>query len=612
YAPSFYRALALSVFSPWDGPGNFLALNLAPLAAPGLIALLFMRGGKARQARVALVLCFAAACVPAAGLVINAGAYVTNRWSYALNMFSALGCALGLPVAFEKRGTHSKIIAGLAMGVSLLLAAGILKWGDKKQLVAPGLLFAFAALLLAYQLDLTRQLNQHRLCACASILLAISCALYAAIGYLPRGYGYILQQEPVGLYDAIASRSGAQLIDDDGVYRVSQGKFDDANAPVLDYMGTSFHWSLVNARISAYYQKLNLPTLSTTYHVYGLGANAWMNTAASVKYFMKHDGDDHVVPYGFQEEQQLTMPDGSAAAVYENSHALPLGYAFDATLSEHDYDALPVEARFQALLERAIVDEPGAMAAVPERSIESAAVTVPYEIVGMENVEMDGKSIRAEENGRIRLSFHPEADSEVYVLFKGLKTNSDAKVHDGLITLQTGEGIAEANVLHPRNNFYYAKEDYAFCIGSLAPQGCDIVFECAMDYTYDELRVVALPMAAYRAAAEARRSEAMTDVELGRDSIKGRISIAGDRILQIAVPHSDGWRAWVDGQEQPVLHCGGMYMGIALDAGEHDIEMRYVTPGLIPGAIISAIALLVTLALAIVTRRRRRHGRERA
>ena len=86
------------------------------------------------------------------------------------------------------------------------------------------------------------------------------------------------------------------------------------------------------------------------------------------------------------------------------------------------------------------------------------------------------------------------------------------------------------------------------------------------------------------------------------------IRVSGDRILQIAVPYSKGWRAWVDGVEQPVFRCGGMYMGMQLEAGEHDIEMRYITPGLIPGAAVSCAALLLFAALWIAGCRRRRRG----
>ena len=615
YAVSFYKALAISVFSPWEGPGNFLRLNLAPMAAFGLMGLFCVRGGRGHQARIGLALCVAAACVPMAGYVLNGGAYVSNRWSYALNMFAGLGCALGLPKVFGERRPRQTVFAVLGLFLSGALAAGILRWGAKKQLVAPALLALCAVLLLVYRTGAIPWLDLRRLRRAAAGLLAFACVLYAAIGYLPRGYNYIREQMPMGVYGVVSSRSGAQLIEDDGVYRVSQGKFEDPHAPVLGYMGTSFYWSMIPSYISEYYQALDLPTLSTTYHMYGLGGNVWMNAVAAVKYFIQHEGENYVTPYGFAPAGTLELPDGGSAALYENELSLPLGYAFDARMSESDYAALPVEARFQALLQRAVVDDAaGGDLAAPESGIEDAAVAVPFEVVGSENAEIDGHGIRAEQGGRITLSLDAPADSELYLLFSGLRTDRDDLAYDGMIALESGAGIARGNVLFPSNNFYFPKEDFAFCLGSDALERCDIVFEKAMDYAYDEMRVVALPMSVYREAAQARRDECMTDIALGKDAISGRIRVSGERILQIAVPYSDGWSARVDGVRQPVFRCGGMYMGIALAEGEHEIEMRYVTPGLIPGAAVSAAALLAAIVLAIITgvRRRRRKERETA
>lgn len=54
------------------------------------------------------------------------------------------------------------------------------------------------------------------------------------------------------------------------------------------------------------------------------------------------------------------------------------------------------------------------------------------------------------------------------------------------------------------------------------------------------------------------------------------------------------------------MRCGGMYMGVALDAGEHHLELRYCTPGLKAGAVISAAALTLLLALSILDGWRRK------
>jgi uncharacterized membrane protein YfhO len=37
-----------------------------------------------------------------------------------------------------------------------------------------------------------------------------------------------------------------------------------------------------------------------------------------------------------------------------------------------------------------------------------------------------------------------------------------------------------------------------------------------------------------------------------------------------------GWRAWVDGREGSTLRLAPAYVGVAVDAGRHAVELRYV------------------------------------
>lgn len=70
----------------------------------------------------------------------------------------------------------------------------------------------------------------------------------------------------------------------------------------------------------------------------------------------------------------------------------------------------------------------------------------------------------------------------------------------------------------------------------------------------------------------------------------------------------DGWTARVDGIATPLVEVNGLVRGVWLDAGEHRVEMRYVPPGLLAGAGITAGTLLVLAALAWHACRRVRHA----
>ena len=90
------------------------------------------------------------------------------------------------------------------------------------------------------------------------------------------------------------------------------------------------------------------------------------------------------------------------------------------------------------------------------------------------------------------------------------------------------------------------------------------------------------------------------------DRITGRITLLGTRILCLQIPRCRGLRAYVDGVERPLLQADTMFSALVVEAGAHEIELRYATPGLIPGAVLSVLAFLLFAADAAAGLRRRR------
>ena len=69
------------------------------------------------------------------------------------------------------------------------------------------------------------------------------------------------------------------------------------------------------------------------------------------------------------------------------------------------------------------------------------------------------------------------------------------------------------------------------------------------------------------------------------------------RLLCLQIPRCRGMRAFVDGQETELLQADTMFSALLLEAGTHEIELRYRTPGLSAGAAVSVIAFVVFFAV---------------
>ena len=79
-----------------------------------------------------------------------------------------------------------------------------------------------------------------------------------------------------------------------------------------------------------------------------------------------------------------------------------------------------------------------------------------------------------------------------------------------------------------------------------------------------------------------------------------------DETLLISIPYEKGWSATVNGHEVPVHELYGGLLGIDVTAGTNDIELRYMTPGLIPSAIISIASVAAFCAWRAFENRRHR------
>ena len=77
----------------------------------------------------------------------------------------------------------------------------------------------------------------------------------------------------------------------------------------------------------------------------------------------------------------------------------------------------------------------------------------------------------------------------------------------------------------------------------------------------------------------------------------------GQKLL-ITVPLEAGWTATVDGREAELEDVDGL-IAVPMEAGTHEVALEYHTPGLVPGALVSAAGCALAGAWATVTVRRR-------
>ena len=95
---------------------------------------------------------------------------------------------------------------------------------------------------------------------------------------------------------------------------------------------------------------------------------------------------------------------------------------------------------------------------------------------------------------------------------------------------------------------------------------------------------------------------ALSAYENGR--IAATFNAAQNETLVISQPYEDGWTATVNGQPVELQAAYDGLMGVPVQTGDNIVELRYLTPGLIPGAVVSIASVTLFAVWRIAARRR--------
>ncbi len=82
--------------------------------------------------------------------------------------------------------------------------------------------------------------------------------------------------------------------------------------------------------------------------------------------------------------------------------------------------------------------------------------------------------------------------------------------------------------------------------------------------------------------------------------MEGVINSNRDGLFYTSIPYEKGWRAYVDGEEVEITPVGGSLLAFEITKGEHNIVLKYLPNGFVPGLVVSVICLLVFAALCVM------------
>lgn len=111
---------------------------------------------------------------------------------------------------------------------------------------------------------------------------------------------------------------------------------------------------------------------------------------------------------------------------------------------------------------------------------------------------------------------------------------------------------------------------------------------------------------------EILRENTMTLSEWSDRGIKGTINAEKSGLFYTSVLYTEGWKVYVDGKETEITPVSDTFIAFEISQGEHEIELKFTTPGLYAGAVITCVGIAVFAVLCVVSSKIRRKKAQEA
>lgn len=589
YSIAHYRKMILGFFQTLPMTNGWTVHGTAIGGLAGVL-MLFTSKKRSRencQLKIGFVVLLVLLCIPFGGKMMNGFAYVTNRWSYGMAFLCALMAAQAV-ADLKEQNTKIFLILGVAAGI---LAAALSASNGKAMRYA---IAALAVTVLAFALGAILERKQRkRLAGCLVsfvVFAGVCCNLITF--FTPVGYSYAARftkrgvSESVLLNRAVKNVQNAKLAED-GFYRVELPS-SLYNCSLAAKINTrEFYYSVIPKSMKDLYVSLGMAKYERPNVMHGLENRQILKNMLCVRYQ--------------SDKKRITV----------NEDALPVGYTYDKIMHKEDYDSLTPLERQAALLEYAVLDDDaekilekqGKTFERGKRPSDGAVIGGNLKITGEDRASWKDGTLKGKKQGRMKLKFQTEEKSETYLVLKGLSSRSKVRKKQ-ILSVKSKKARFEIPMCAVSNEKEMNRDFIAVNLGVAQMGTCSLCFHKSHTYKLNDMEIRGISESFIKEQTKERREESMTEVKQSTNRISGKISVSEDKILQLAVPYSEGWHIYIDGKEAKTFTSSVAYTGVLIEKGEHTVEMHYISPWIIPGTVLS-VAAWIWMALSFAVKKRR-------
>ena len=621
----------LSLFS-WFMSGGARYYAFMGFTAMGLISVLVIaitaKNNRCHRFMLALFGIFSIIlCVPYLGHLMNGGGYVVNRWIWAFTFWIAYIVANALPEL--ERFTYAQWKILTVLSIVWIIPIVILHTNRTERYMA-AIALLFGAILILY---LTSQKKAHRISSTAIILTLLMLAHNSFYEFFPAENDRLLNYANQGeAYNMLVDQAPASIlrgVNTESIYRydtaaISMGDAKRNVSMQIKIPGVPFYYSTISGSVSEFNHGMKLNyNAESTYE--NLDRRAMLESILGVKVIVIPRGKEIYLPYEYKNE----IASNDKYVAYSTDLAFPLAFVTDKTYSLGAFSSLDVIKKQETMMQAVVIENSN-----NNGGIEFLDEAFSPEIEASEGIEIqDNKIIVKNKNSKLILKTGKVSGSELYVRMTGIGYSG---IHPKeLVSIENMSKLDRNNFI--RNNRYWTEPTSVAISMNCGGEGTSFIYrteqnpyysgfhECLLNlgyseeerediqvsfnaegiYTFDTLQVVIQPMQQMAHWRNGTCKEEIKNLQIEANRIKGEYSSEVDGIAFFSIPYSEGWKAYIDGEETKVLKANIAFMGVAAPSGSHEIELKYRTPYMRVGIICSLVCVFFTAIWLLLNSKKR-------
>ena len=354
----------------------------------------------------------------------------------------------------------------------------------------------------------------------------------------------------------------------DDFYRVEANSRWTFNSPMIgDYNGIDYYGSTLDHNVYDLLRSMGNGIYANNVSSLYNNDSIFQNSFFGVKYIFDRDRN-----YGVKNSTGYEQIEaGEDMYVWENRTAFPIAFAVSDDILKTEINVKDIRpVSFQNEVINGIT---GADSSVYEKISGDSFESTNCEFISGENWDSNYFD-RTDESGPVKIKWTytvPDEDP-VYI---------EHNFRAGSLVVNGSENIDVG-----RERFK--------CLGSY-PEGTVITIEYEatdIDIGCFGLELYSFDMEKWREIYETVCPHGLKVTSFKNTRIAGTIDMKESGLVLATIPQDGGWKVYVDSKRVEDSKALGSLMAFSVPEGEHRIEFRYHVPALVPGVIISLLAVL--------------------